>query len=992
MQRLAGKILCISCHELFGSFFVPGIRKGNEYIQEAFKAWDVDSSGSIEKSELARVLKAIIPNFSDRDLNELMRNMDKNGNGIIEYEEFFDWVTKDEPLALDSTSFEEYVAQLMREAGEAATKVGMGIAEIQVRTDGVYVMNRSGDTRLVTTAYSSDSLQLTSLDPDEFIAKIESTEAGLVIGMNTSRTVKLPGRGASFGPFRAPQGFHISGLRVKPLERHDGTGVKDFVCGVDLGPLASASVYDTVSALLFAAEQEFMQTLREILSKAAVDVNAFGEGGATALMLAASRGCTGSMRMLLSSKANPNLADRDGWTALTYAGRCGSSSAVSALLEKGAKEEGDGGRALAQALMNSHNSAARSLLRAGFGPAKVGTFSLELTPKPEECKLKQPKISPPGGAFAHPTEVTLSSEDPGVQILYTLDGRDPFAVGKRYKEPFIVSQPRSHLRVVAVQGKERSPATEAIFVQCHFALPDEVVSGSLKAKIFPGALNVLRNIIASIFDIPSDRLQVSHTVAELGKGARWLQVVLKDLKPRHQLRIDQAFATVKAEDKRQRFIDSISNDIQKAVGERPSEVNVLAGSIIVDFQMTRMKAEEIGAQLLDSSSFLLTKAKSQQYFKAAKLKAVDALGQRLKDPALQKTLGDAIKGRPQMYAIGEVDEGYLALALPNAKQAAAIKKPLDQVVRKQLQDVEFTEIQEHPEELQIDYTIDVMHVGAAGDLLKALNEESAIWHIKDLLGEAGLPTPISVVTAATSRKMAEMEFRLQWEQAEVTKTDVRPIQAKLDASCFVYAEDELVRLIDFRQHLGEDARNAANVTADRKAVERAVNRAVRDNSRDAGPKEQRTRIDLNGLPVEVTDLYFVLSTFEADDLRSFSETSAALVDVSRNSELTRFSVKSPGHFKAVVLCGLTRHERGWVMYGLGQASDGNSKHYDPIVRLLNEKQSFHLNWERRKELVKLRILHHGGRLAKESTSSFAQLLQDVLNLPPAVFQLLVKWF
>ena len=32
-------------------------------------------------------------------------------------------------------------------------------------------------------------------------------------------------------------------------------------------------------------------------------------------------------------QANPNLADSDGWTALTYASRCGSPEAVQALLE-----------------------------------------------------------------------------------------------------------------------------------------------------------------------------------------------------------------------------------------------------------------------------------------------------------------------------------------------------------------------------------------------------------------------------------------------------------------------------------------------------------------------------------------------------------------------------------------------------------------------------------------------------------------------------------
>lgn len=32
-------------------------------------------------------LQAIMPNFSDRDLNDLLRVIDTNGNGVVEYDE-----------------------------------------------------------------------------------------------------------------------------------------------------------------------------------------------------------------------------------------------------------------------------------------------------------------------------------------------------------------------------------------------------------------------------------------------------------------------------------------------------------------------------------------------------------------------------------------------------------------------------------------------------------------------------------------------------------------------------------------------------------------------------------------------------------------------------------------------------------------------------------------------------------------------------------------
>eukprot|EP00438_Fugacium_kawagutii_P013746 Skav210284 [mRNA] locus=scaffold2977:375477:378729:- [translate_table: standard] len=137
MHFTAGKILCGSCDDLFGEFFAPGKRSGSEYMQEAFKAWDEDKSGFIDTGELRLVLKAIIPNFSDRDLNDLLRVIDTNGNGVVEYEEFCQWLTKENPLEFSQSTFSNYVAQLMREAGKAKEKADLCVDEIQVRAVAV---------------------------------------------------------------------------------------------------------------------------------------------------------------------------------------------------------------------------------------------------------------------------------------------------------------------------------------------------------------------------------------------------------------------------------------------------------------------------------------------------------------------------------------------------------------------------------------------------------------------------------------------------------------------------------------------------------------------------------------------------------------------------------------------------------------------------------------------------------------------------------------
>ena len=47
--------------------------------------------------------------------------------------------------------------------------------EVQVRTDGLLFMTRGGEARLECRCFHSPTLELTSLDPEEFISKIECT-------------------------------------------------------------------------------------------------------------------------------------------------------------------------------------------------------------------------------------------------------------------------------------------------------------------------------------------------------------------------------------------------------------------------------------------------------------------------------------------------------------------------------------------------------------------------------------------------------------------------------------------------------------------------------------------------------------------------------------------------------------------------------------------------------------------------------------------------
>jgi len=56
--------------------------------RKAFDAVDTDKSGSISSAELANVLKELGIQLKDEEVAEVMKMMDKDGSGSIEWEEF----------------------------------------------------------------------------------------------------------------------------------------------------------------------------------------------------------------------------------------------------------------------------------------------------------------------------------------------------------------------------------------------------------------------------------------------------------------------------------------------------------------------------------------------------------------------------------------------------------------------------------------------------------------------------------------------------------------------------------------------------------------------------------------------------------------------------------------------------------------------------------------------------------------------------------------
>ncbi|CAK9041801.1 unnamed protein product, partial [Durusdinium trenchii] len=325
-------------------------------------------------------------------------------------------------------------------------------------------------------------------------------------------------------------------------------------------------------------------------------------------------------------------------------------------------------------------------------------------------------------------------------------------------------------------------------------------------------------------------------------------------------------------------------------------------------------------------------------------------------------------GRLRVVALGKGDQGSVATLVADKKEAKWMKKHLESVVKKILDDVEVASVQDHSEYLDLDFSIDVMKAGKGREIVDVLAVPETSMKIADTMAiMRGIDTKVQVTCPAASRKLADLEVSVNW-------TAKRPTTGDMDCLCVIFAEEHLIYACTFSSLINKGATSATQSKDDyyHQEMAKSVARAL-----DPGaPTENHCpmRIDLSALPREVTDMYFVVSADEGEELSSYASCSLSLVDLARDQELTKCEVPPP-KAQSLVVCSLTRHDNGWVVLSVNAPVHlGGARRFEPILDTLAERQSRHLNWERRRDLLYLRTLHKCGRMARCSDAEFAVVM------------------
>lgn len=74
-----------------------------EHIKESFKAMDTDGNGTIDAQEFKAALLQNGEHVTDEDVNVIIASIDKNGDGVIQLNEFIEFMSSDDVPEEDLT-------------------------------------------------------------------------------------------------------------------------------------------------------------------------------------------------------------------------------------------------------------------------------------------------------------------------------------------------------------------------------------------------------------------------------------------------------------------------------------------------------------------------------------------------------------------------------------------------------------------------------------------------------------------------------------------------------------------------------------------------------------------------------------------------------------------------------------------------------------------------------------------------------------------------
>lgn len=190
---------------------------------------------------------------------------------------------------------------------------------------------------------------------------------------------------------------------------------------------------------------------------------------------------------------------------------------------------------------------------------------------------------------------------------------------------------------------------------------------------------------------------------------------------------------------------------------------------------------------------------------------------------------------------------------------------------------------------------------------------------------------------AIPQDIKKVVFDLNWQYPNDTNllegTEKRDY---LDASCLIFEGDKCVRTIDFVQ------KNPLMLVILKK--HKGIKQKEWGVKHSGDRMDDRKRmghhfidVDIEDIPREVTNLFFVLSAWNAPTISRYPNPSLSFYEKSApDANLCSTTFTHASDYSAVIMCSLSRTRNGWVVYENGQTSNGNAKDYDLIKQTVQK--------------------------------------------------------
>jgi Ca2+-binding EF-hand superfamily protein len=132
-------------------------------VRTVFRKFDQDGDGVITREELKGALHLLDPTWTDDIIDALLACMDASGDGLVQYEEFVEWVFKETPSFFDvcgenTSNAADKVQAAMRSCALNFSSIGVAMDDlgIDINLDGA----EPDLTDVVTSLQSLNSKQL----------------------------------------------------------------------------------------------------------------------------------------------------------------------------------------------------------------------------------------------------------------------------------------------------------------------------------------------------------------------------------------------------------------------------------------------------------------------------------------------------------------------------------------------------------------------------------------------------------------------------------------------------------------------------------------------------------------------------------------------------------------------------------------------------------------------------------------------------------------